>query len=69
MVVVGVLGPAASPRRPRQPQARHTQIDSNSVTVSISLMSKPSNSAPKPNPSNDDLLAMGIDPKTGFPWF
>ena len=45
------------------------QIKSHSVTVSISLMSKPSNSAPKPNPSNDDLLAMGIDPKTGFPWF
>ena len=50
-------------RRPRYPRGVHTQIDSNSVTVSTSLMSKPSNSAPKPNPSNDDLLAMGIDPE------
>ena len=50
-------------RRPRYPRGVHTQIDSNSVTVSTSLMSKPSNSAPKPNPSTDDLLAMGIDPE------
>ena len=35
-------------RRPRYPRGVHTQIDSNSVTVSTSLMSKPSNSAPKP---------------------
>ena len=25
--------------------------------------------APKPRPSDDELLVMGIDPRTGFPWF
>ena len=25
--------------------------------------------APKPQPSDDELLGMGIDPKTGIPWF
>ncbi len=24
--------------------------------------------APKPRPSDDELLVMGIDPKTGIPW-
>ncbi len=48
--------------------AVHGWLSAGGVSDMMAAMSQDP-TAPKPQPSDDELLGMGIDPKTGFPWF